>query len=242
MRERLMVRDRVILYVLAGLGIAKSLDLAFLAGFSNHAYCRKRLYILKELGFVNDSSVDREKVYFLTKEGYMETERETKGYEFNCHTFHDIAVARIATYLYISQGISYRDMLTDRQMKYFLQGTRIHRPDLVVGHTAYEYERTLKKMPQIVKNVESNTRYKKQVWIVPGFKRIIKQRLMEAAHEVHTDDFQIIDYEDILYMVTEDKLKTNELRNEPVLGERDIKQLTRPNMVGEWSKYLEKGR
>lgn len=69
MKTKLQYRDTFILYILAGFGIARAMDIAIMSGFTNYTYARKRLYYLMNLGLIGCECLDREKIYFLTSAG-----------------------------------------------------------------------------------------------------------------------------------------------------------------------------
>lgn len=237
MKSKLQFRDIFILYILAGLGIARAFDIAILAGFTNYTYARKRLYFLMKLELIGCECLDREKIYYLTYKGYREIERMHRTYEINSTTLHDVEVARIASYLYLTHGISYMDMLTDRQMKFLMKGSKIHRPDIVVESTSYEYERTLKTWQQLRQNVKANSRFEKQVWIVPDNKKTIQERILNFAKESLIENVEVLKLSEVNDVVKNFNLKDNELRSEPILGERNYELLTQNNN-SELNKYL----
>lgn len=237
MKNNLQIRDKFMLYILAGLGVCRAIDLAFLGGFNNFVYTRKRLYYMEGLKLIASDYLNREKIYYLTSKGYNEIERMHRTYTMNHTTYHDVEVARIATYLYLRDGISYRDILTDRQMKYVMKGSNIHRPDLVVGSIAYEYERTIKTWARLKENIRVNGRFARQVWVVPDDKTTLQDRIVKFARELHLDNVEVMTLGSVNELVVNADIKQNVLRNVAVCGERDFAQLTR-RQNADVNKYL----
>lgn len=221
MEQILQIRDKMVLYILAGLGVCRSIDLSYLAGFNNASYLRRRLSILKKQGLIATDYLGREKIYFLTSKGYLQTERTKNSYTINSQTIHDVGVARICTYLYLTQKVAYADFITDRQLFYSMVNSGVHRPDIVLGRNCYEYERTIKNYRYIKENIRQNLKYDKQVWVVHSDSRLLK-KIPQLAEECFIDNLELITYEDIDKYVRNADLTQNVLRSTACLGERNF--------------------
>ena len=95
-------------------------------------------------------------------------------------TNHELTVARVATYLCITQGVNAFDMQFDAQLKpVYPQGDQ--RPDILFHDVAFEIELNHKRQERLEKKVRFNDCYTQQIWIVPKAKKNIARNLEKAA-------------------------------------------------------------
>lgn len=221
MEYKLQYRERLMLYILAALGVARIWDLTILAGYNNYKYTSNKLQYLKSLKLVSSAYLDRKVVYFLTARGYREIGRNHSAYRLNSTSQHDIEVTRIATWLYLAKGISYADLLTDRQMKYLMKGSKIHRPDIVLQNVAFEFEKTPKANARLKSNLLANKKYEKQVWVIPDDKNYLAERIKRFSRELLLDNVEVLMLGKINDVVLNADISTNKVRARAVLGERN---------------------
>lgn len=221
MKTEIQYRDRLILYILAAFGLARIWDITILAGFNNYKYVSQKLKFLHNLKLIESDYLNREKVFFLTARGYREIGKDNPAYKFNFSSLHDADVTRIVSWLYLTEGISYADVLSDRQMKFLLKGKNIHRADIVLGKIAYEYEKSPKQNSKLKNNIVENKKYEKQVWIVPDEKAFIANRIKKISKEVLAKNVEIKFLSEINEVVLNADLSKNKMRDKAVRGERD---------------------
>lgn len=225
MNQIIQYRDKFILYILAGLGVCRMTDISFLAGFINASHARRRVAFLIRQGLIASEYWGHEKIYYLTSKGYLETERLRKTYTVNANTTHDIGIARICTYLYLTKNVSYYDFMTDRQMFYRTKSSGIHRPDLVLDGVCYEYERSLKNKKLLKKNILTNTKFKSQVWIMHDENIRLKRNVEEIISSEMIENINIVSFEAINDYVLSADISKNKMRSKPCRGERDFEIL-----------------
>lgn len=237
MKTEIQYRDRLIIYILAAFGLARLIDITILAGFNNYKYCSRKMKYLEGLKLVSSEYLDRQKVFYLTARGYSEIGKGKPTYKLNFSSLHDVEVCRIASYLYLKEGVSYADFLTDRQMKYMLKGSKIHRADLVLGEIAYEFEKTAKANERLKSNLRENKKYLKQIWIVPSDKEFLAERIKRFSKELMLQNVEVIMLGDINEYVLNADISQNKMRDKAVHGERNTELvLKKTNSVV--SKYF----
>lgn len=174
-------REHTVLNIIDKFRIVRALDLAWMAGYSDETYCRKCLRNMVNAGLINVvRDKDGRNCYYLTGKGLREIGKESHVYEVTYTTNHALDVARLGTYLYITQDVGFEAVLTDLDLRKTL-GNGKHRPDIVLNNTAYEVELSHKKQQRLIQNISSNGLYDRQVWVVPDQKRFIAKQLHSAA-------------------------------------------------------------
>lgn len=168
--------------------IVRAVELTWQAGYTDYTYCRKCLAKLEKYGYVATvRDMYGNKCYYLTGRGLTEIGKPgAHTYEMSYTTNHELTVARVATYLCITQGVNVFEMLFDSQMKpMFTRGE--HRPDILLNDSVYEIELNHKRQDQLEKNIRSNERFSQQIWIVPRYKQKVARNLEKAAKAVAAD-------------------------------------------------------
>ena len=175
-------RDYRLLEIMDKLRICRAAELAWLAGFSDFTFCRKKLVVLERLGLVQ-SVRDQQgaKCYYLTSAGLGKIGKfASRPYEVSYTTYHALAVASVCVWLYLMEQASIFDMLVDLDLKqFFVQ--KAHRPDIVLEGVAYEVELNHKPLVTLAQNIMSNEAFTRQVWLVPDERQNIARNLLAAA-------------------------------------------------------------
>ena len=208
-------REKKMMEVIDKLRIARSEDLAWLCGYSDFSYCRKCLRKLEVNGFVNIAS-DRKgkKCYYLSGKGLNEIGKmNSHVYEISYNTNHELLVGRVCSYLKIVEGKNIDDMITDLMMKNMFK-RKEHRPDLIIDNVCYEVELNHKKIEKWEKNILSNERFDRQVWIVPDDKRNIAKNLVAIAKRVAVD-IEIL-YLSVIKRIVSDANIHNNVKDEKI--------------------------
>ena len=221
----LSYQDMLTLHILGALGVCRFREAVILSGYRAYKYGAKKLKELEDNKFIASAYIDRRKCIFLTSKGYRAIGKQKSGYKINNTTHHDVEVAMIATWLYLTKGISYADLLTDRQMKYLLVGTNIHRPDIVLESVCYEFEKTIKDKKRLLEILKENRKYEKQVWVVR--ERFLENRIKKFARDYIIQNVEVIRLDTIKEYVDGADYTDNEVRGVPVLGERNIELVKR---------------
>lgn len=205
-------REYTILMVVDKFRILRALDIAWLAGYTDESYCRKILRNMVKSGLMNVvKDKDGYNCYFLTGKGLREIGKESHIYEITYTTNHALDVARLGTYLYITKEAAYEDMFTDSDLRKITRSGD-HRPDIVLGDTAYEVELNHKKQQRLIQNITSNSRYPKQLWVVPNQKKFIAKQLLSAA-KYALAEIEILSLEQIYEAVSNADIHLNTLRH-----------------------------
>lgn len=225
MNTNLSYQDMLTLHVLGALGVCRFKEAVILSGYRAYKYGAKKLKELEDNKFIASAYIDRRKCIFLTGKGYKAIGKQKAGYKINNTTLHDVEVATIATWLYLTKGISYADLLTDRQMKYLLVGSNIHRPDIVLESVCYEFEKSIKDKKRLLEILKENRKYEKQVWIVR--EKFLENRIKRFAQDNIIQNVEVIMLDTIKEYVDGADYFTNEVRAEAVLGERNIELVKR---------------
>ena len=167
-------RDEYIFWVLSRLNIARAVDISWLCGFTDLTYTRKKLLQLVRAGFIGYYMIDGYKCYYLLNKGMSEIGKYSRIYEKSYTTYHALEVARVCTWLYITEGVSFEDCYTDKRLSVIFRNKNTHRPDIMCGKTVYEIERTVKTIDRLKKNIENNGNYERQIWLIPERKIQLK--------------------------------------------------------------------
>lgn len=178
-------REYMMLEIIDRQRIVRAVELTWQAGYTDYTYCRKCLGKLEKYGYVTSArDMYGHKCYYLTGRGLSEIGKPwAHTYEMTYTTNHELTVARVATYLCITQGASIFDMFFDPQLKpRFARGE--HRPDILLNDVAYEIELNHKRQEKLEQNVRSNERFAEQIWIVPRNKQKVARNLEKAAKAV----------------------------------------------------------
>lgn len=181
-------RDYRCLEIIYKLRISRATDIAWLAGYSDYTYCRKRLAVMEREGLLRtERDCKGAKCYYLTEAGLAKIGKYTsRVYEVSYTTNHALAVGDVCVWLYLTRQVSIYDMLVDIDLMSLITG-KVHRPDIVLGKSAYEVELNHKPMKKLLENIRSNEMYTCQVWIVPDERRNIARNLKTAAEMVGTE-------------------------------------------------------
>lgn len=181
-------RDYRMLEIMDKLRICRAAELAWLAGFSDVTFCRKKLAVLERLGLVQ-SVRDQQgaKCYFLTAAGLGKIGKfASRPYEVSYTTHHALTVASVCVWLYLSEQASIFDMLVDLDLKQFFS-KKAHRPDIMLDSVAYEVELNHKPLATLTENIMSNETFTRQVWLVPDKPQNIARNLLAAAETAGAD-------------------------------------------------------
>lgn len=231
-------REFRVLEIVDRLRICQAVDIAWLAGYTDYTYCRKKLGELENSGLLQwKRDPVGAKCYFLTRKGLNEIgKHSSRPYEVSFTTNHTLVVARICTWLHIEHGANVFNMMTDMQLRKYLFG-RNHRPDILLYGAAYEAELNHKKMGDLTANILANSRFDKQVWIIPNNKMAIARNLMTAAKAVEAE-ISILGLNQIERAVASADVHKNTWA-EPVADERSEERLCLPPSIGnKYSKYF----
>ena len=160
-------REYRVLEVIDKLRIVQAEELAWLAGYTDVTFCRKKLAEMVRMGLVQTvRDCLGSKCYFLTSAGLRELGKSARPYEVSYTTYHSLMVGRACTWLCIVNQVSIFDILVDRDMMpYFTR--KAHRPDIVLRGRAYEMELNHKPLPVLEKNIAANDAFSGQTWLVP---------------------------------------------------------------------------
>lgn len=211
MRE-LTEREYYVLQVIDRYRILWALDIAWLCGFTDESYCRKVLMRLIRFGFVQTTKDwNNHNCYYLTATGIREIGKSSREYEVSYTTNHSLLCGRAASWLHAVNGVDAMDMLTDTELKMILRNAD-HRPDLVMGDTAYEIELNHKSLDRLQTNMLSNEKlFGHQIWLVPDNKQYIRNNLLKVADSVACD-ITVIPWHDIEVHLSNCDMKNNRRR------------------------------
>ena len=138
-----------------GVKIARAIDVAWLAGYTDFSYCRKCLRKLQQMGLLQ---ITRGTVgancYYLSGRGLKAIGKGTSHpYEISYTTNHALLVGRVCSWLKITEGADPNAMLTDAILRANGANQR-HRPDIVLGRKAFEVELNHKPLRILEKNIQ----------------------------------------------------------------------------------------
>lgn len=175
-------REYEVLTVIDRLRIARAIDIAWLAGYTDFSYCRKCLRKLQQMGLLQ---ITRDAVgancYYLSGRGLAVIGKKTSHpYEISYTTNHALLVGRVCSWLKITEGAAPNAMLTDAILRANGANQR-HRPDIVLGRKAFEVELNHKPLGILMKNIQANDSYGSQVWITPDSRPGIARNLLACA-------------------------------------------------------------
>ena len=186
--ETISEREYESLAVIDRLRIARTIDVAWLAGYTDFSYCRKCLRKLQQMGLLQ---ITRDSVgancYYLSGRGLAAIGKKTSHpYEVSYTTNHALLVGRVCSWLKITEGAAPNAMLTDAILRANGANQR-HRPDIVLGRKAYEIELNHKPLGILMKNIQANDSYGSQVWITPDSRPGIARNLLACAKKVSVE-------------------------------------------------------
>lgn len=219
--SEIQYRDRLVLFVLYAFKIATIRDLAVLTGFNNYKYAAKKFSYLESLNLIGSDYIDKKKVLYLKAKGNRLISKKSVSYKLTFSSRHDVGVATIATWIYLTskEKVSYEDFWTDKQLKYVMRNNSdVHRPDLVLGEVAYEFERTHKDNRRLANNIKANRHYQKQIWVVED--EYLGKRIKKLAEENIVRNVEVIMFDTIADYVNTADISENRMRDKAVLGEK----------------------
>ncbi len=183
--KKLGEREYRMLEIIDKLRIVQALELAWLAGFTDVTFCRKKLMELVRMGLLQTvRDCLGAKCYFLTAAGMREIGKSTgRTYEVSYTTYHALMVGRACTWLCITDRVSIFDMIVDRDMMpYFSR--KAHRPDIVLRGKAFEVELNHKPIAVLERNIVSNDIFEGQTWLVPDKPPSIGKNIQTVASRI----------------------------------------------------------
>ena len=230
-------RDEYIFWILSRLNIARATDICWLGGFTDLTYARKKLLQLVRMGFIGFYVIDGYKCYYLLNKGMREIGKYGRIYEKSYTTYHALEVARVCTWLYITENVSFEDCFTDKRLSVLFQDKNVHRPDIMCGRNVYEVERTVKTLDRLKKNMKDNASYERQVWLTPERKIQLTKNIQLIAERNFINNVEIVSLEAVQAEIDRADIHKNVFRPKATLGENGM--LT-PKTSGKLTKYFER--
>ena len=175
-------REYRMLEIIDKLRIVQAVELAWLAGFTDVTFCRKKLAEMVRAGLVQTvRDALGAKCYFLTAAGLGRIGKyNSRPYEVSYTTHHALMVGHVCTWLSIMNQASIFDMLVDQDLKPYFN-SKAHRPDIVLHGEAYGVELNHKPLSVLERNIVSNDMFSGQTWLVPDKPKNIGRNIQMVA-------------------------------------------------------------
>ena len=233
-------RDYRMLMVINDFVCIRAWDIAIIAGFGSISYVNKRLLQFTRCGYIRSEYLQNEKIYTLTSKGkYAIGEDGSKAsqiFNFNSQTTHYLYTARVAAIQFAKNpNMSYASIITDKRLKEYMakqtadNGVKLeHRPDIVIGFSAYEIELNYKKYADLKANILNNSlAFQHQLWIVPKHLTTLREHIKKATKELGLNNVRVTTYERIAQ--EQDKFNVAEIAQ--TIMERDETQRWNIDMI-----------
>ncbi len=237
--ETISEREYAALAVIDRLRIAKAIEVAWLAGYTDFSYCRKNLKKLQRMGLLQ---ITRDAVgancYYLSGQGLKAIGKGTSHpYEISYTTNHALLVGRVCSWLKITEGADPNAMLTDAILRANGANQR-HRPDIVLGRKAFEVELNHKPLGILMKNIQANDSYGSQVWITPDSRPGIARNLLACAKKVGVE-IKVIPLSAIEEQVSAANIHENSVCSESGTDIESVVSIPINSPVDKYAAYLD---
>ena len=178
-----------------------------IAGFTTQRTCERRLKKLVDAGYLEYHKIiyGIPRIYQNTRQAEVLAQIQLSNWKRKIkieQIAHDITVLDTAIALHQKMGISYKDMITERQSHQndgF--GVRSHHPDFICKHKnesiCVEIELSMKAKNRFEKNIKDNFRaYDVQLWVVQNKNNKISKFLEEQI--LPYPNIKIIELKEVL--------------------------------------------
>lgn len=202
-------RDLFVLFLLNKFRVLDTKSLTILAGFPSESYCATRLQKLAKFGYIK-----REKlvssfplVHYLTVKGNDEiNDKRTKHQPRLATLEHELYVGQVASYLWLTQGIQPKNIITDRELRQYERqenDVRVmeHRGDLLFfdgagTKTVVEIELSFKGKGRTIKNIRKNSSFlDRQLWFIRksmrGLEKVLLDEGLKQSDIVHLESLDL---------------------------------------------------
>lgn len=191
-------RDIFVLFLLDKFRVLDGKSLTILAGFPSESYCSTRLQKLAKYGYIKREklAMNLPLVHYLTVKGNDEINAKRTKHKPKLATLeHELAIGLVASYLWLTQGVQPKEIITDRELRKYEHeehDKRVmeHKGDLLFfdpqrgTKTVVEVELSYKGKSRTIKTIRNNQKFIDiQLWFIRKSMRGLEKVLLGEGIE-----------------------------------------------------------
>lgn len=203
-------RDIFVLFLLDKFRILDGKSLTILAGFPSESYCSTRLQKLAKYGYIKREKLatNLPLVHYLTVKGNDEINNKRTKHKPKLATLeHELAIGLVASYLWLTQGVQPKTIITDRELRQYereAHDVRVmeHKGDLLFfdpqrgTKTVVEVELSYKGKSRTIKTIRNNEKFiDRQLWYIRksmrGLEKVLLDEGIEKANIIYLEGLEM---------------------------------------------------